>query len=335
MEPKEIVDVVIPVCRPDERLVRILDALSEQTAAVRRIRLINTEKEWLVSSLAALQLTEQELLERWPKAEITHIRQTEFDHAATRARGFQLCEGAEFILTMTQDAVPVGDGLVEAMLQPFRVDELLAVSYARQLANPGATAEEKISREFNYPEQSRTKTQKDVAELGIKTYFCSDVCAMYRRKIWEKVGGFPAKAIFNEDMVFAGHALQAGYRIRYTAEACVQHSHSYTASQQFRRNFDLGVSQVQNPDVFRELSSEGEGMHYVKAVVRRLRQEHHAAQIPGFGVRCAARLLGYRMGKKYEKLPRGVILKCTSNRSYWSSGQNFSESKLSSKRWTF
>lgn len=36
-----------------------------------------------------------------------------------------------------------------------------------------------------------------------KTFFCSNVCAMYRRSIYEKLGGFVKHTIFNEDMIFA------------------------------------------------------------------------------------------------------------------------------------
>ena len=38
--------------------------------------------------------------------------------------------------------------------------------------------------------------------------------------------------------------------IAYEAEARVLHSHNYTNMQQLRRNFDLGVSQAEHPEVF-------------------------------------------------------------------------------------
>ena len=37
-----------------------------------------------------------------------------------------------------------------------------------------------------------------------KTYFCSNVCAAYKKSIYEEIGGFVKKAIFNEDMIYAG-----------------------------------------------------------------------------------------------------------------------------------
>lgn len=112
-------------------------------------------------------------------------------------------------------------------------------------------------RGYNYPPASRVKSLEDLPELGIKTYFCSNVCCAYRREIYEALGGFIKHAIFNEDMLFAAKAIQAGYRIAYAAEARVIHSHNYTCGQYFHRNFDLGVSQADHPEVFRGCHRRG------------------------------------------------------------------------------
>lgn len=100
--------------------------------------------------------------------------------------------------------------------------------------------------------------------LGIKTYFCSNVCAAYKRDIFEQLGGFVNHTIFNEDMIYAAGVIQAGYAIAYAADAKVIHSHNYSGWQQFTRNFDLGVSHVQYPAVFDGVPPEGEGMKLVK-----------------------------------------------------------------------
>lgn len=51
-------------------------------------------------------------------------------------------------------------------------------------------------------------------------------------------------------MIYAAKAVEAGYSIAYAADAEVVHSHNYTNGQQFHRNFDLGVSQAEHPEVF-------------------------------------------------------------------------------------
>lgn len=314
------IDAVIPTCRPDERFLELIGLLSVQTVHVRRVHVINTQREGLDRLLERNNLSEKELLRRHPFLSVEHIAPEQFDHGATRNRGFRSCTGADYVLAMTQDALPRDEHLVENLLRPMMEGEeagQMAVSYARQLPNRNASCEERISREFNYPDITRIKSEQDRDVLGVKTYFCSNVCALYRMSIWREQGGFPDRAIFNEDMVYAGKVLKAGYRICYEADACVYHSHSYSASQQFHRNFDLGVSQAQNPQIFACVSSEGEGAEYVRTVCRRLRKEHRAFEIPGFIGRCCARYAGYRMGKSYRHLPRWLIVRCSMNRNFW------------------
>ena len=101
-----------------------------------------------------------------------------------------------------------------------------------------------LYRSFNYPEQSSVKSLADIDKYGIKTYFCSNVCAAYDKGIYLKTGGFTERAIFNEDMICAGTMIQKGYSVVYAADARVYHSHNYSGKQQFHRNFDLGVSQA-------------------------------------------------------------------------------------------
>ena len=58
--------------------------------------------------------------------------------------------------------------------------------------------------------------------------------------------------------------IQKGYSVVYAADARVYHSHNYSGRQQFHRNFDLGVSQAEHPEIFEGVPSEGEGIRLVK-----------------------------------------------------------------------
>ena len=87
--------------------------------------------------------------------------------------------------------------------------------------------------------------------------------------------------------------------------------------QQFHRNFDLGVSQAQHPEIFAGAKSEGEGVRYVKAVLHVMQKEHCLREVPSFLVGCAFRYLGYREGKNYRKLSQKKILRYTGNRGFW------------------
>ena len=313
------VEIVIPVYRPGERLLKILDRLARQDVLPERVRLICTGSDGMEQLLDDAQLYEEQLFQTYPFLEIRYIHPEEFDHAGTRDLGMRLSmeDGAQYVVMMTQDALPADRHLIYELIKPFGEDEQIAVTYARQLPNHGAGTAETISRQFNYPDHPQKKTQADFDKLGIKTYFCSNVCAAYRTDIYQKLGGFTERAVFNEDMIYAGRALQAGYAVYYNSNARVYHSHHYSALQQLHRNFDLGASQADHPEIFGGTHSEGEGVRYVREVIRQMNRQGETAQIPGFAVRCGFRLIGYKLGRNYRKLPGRMVETLSSNRNYW------------------
>ena len=298
------VDVCIPTYHPDEKYFRLIRGLAKQKKAVNRILVINTDRKGYPEGKNFGTIA----------PEVSHITPEEFDHAATRTRLFEQSTG-DYVLFMTQDAVPVDDRLITSLLSAF-ADPKVAVAYARQMPSKDCDAAERFTRRFNYPAEGIIKTKDDLETMGIKAFFCSDVCAMYRRKTFEQLGGFPERAIFNEDMFYARKVLNAGYRIAYVAEAKVIHSHNYTYLQQLRRNFDLGVSQTEFADTFRGISSEKTGVKMVASTASYLFRTGRTKEIPRHIIMSGCKFLGYRLGKSYTKLPRTVVFLITTNRDY-------------------
>lgn len=223
---------------------------------------------------------------------------------------------APVFVMMTQDAMPADEFLLERLIAPL-ADEGVAVSYARQLPRREAGPVERFTREFNYPEESCVKSKEDIPRLGIKAFFCSNVCAAYRRDIYDRQGGFPRHAIFNEDMIYAAGCIKAGYKIAYTADAMVIHSHQYTNKEQFSRNFDLGVSQAEHPEIFGSVPSESEGVRLVKKTMQYLRDQGEGRQILPMCVTSIYKFFGYKLGKNYKRLSFRRIMKYTMNKAYW------------------
>lgn len=302
-------DVIIPIYKPGRELFLLLDALEAQSLSVNRIILMNTEekyfKEWAGDT---------DILAKYRNVEVHHISKEDFDHGGTRHESVQYSHAEIFVL-MTQDAVPADEYLLERLTARLSAD--VAVSYARQLPGERASENEKLSRYFNYPETSCVKSAADIKTLGIKTFFCSNVCAAYRRDVYEELGGFIRHTIFNEDMIYAAGAVRAGYKIVYEAGARVIHFHNYTNRQQLRRNFDLGVSHAQHPEVFDGIRSEAEGKKLIKAAWTYFKSKKSLYRFPLFCVQCCFKYLGFRLGKDYERLPRRLVLKITTNREYW------------------
>ncbi len=300
------VDAVIPAYKPGHDLRELVEKLLDQTVRLGRIIIINTDREYF---------DEKEYLIA-PAVEVVHITRHEFDHAGTRDMGLRMSD-ADYVLFMTMDAIPKDNYLVEKLLSGFRRADNIAVSYARQLPKKDCNRIEQITREFNYPAQSRVQTSDDIKELGIKAYFCSDVCAMYDTSIYRSLGGFKAPAIFNEDMVYAAGALDAGYAVSYCADALVYHSHNYTGRQYYRRNFDLGVSQADHPEIFERFNVKGTGMQLVRKSLAQICRSGTPADIIRLVYYSGMKYLGFRKGKNYHKLSLKSCLKHTSDKEYW------------------
>jgi rhamnosyltransferase len=300
------VDAVIPAYKPGHDLRELVEKLLDQTVRLGRIIIINTDREFF---------DEKEYLIA-PAVEVVHITRHEFDHAGTRDMGLRMSD-ADYVLFMTMDAIPKDNYLVEKLLSGFRRADNIAVSYARQLPKKDCNRIEQITREFNYPAQSRVQTSDDIKELGIKAYFCSDVCAMYDTSIYRSLGGFKAPAIFNEDMVYAAGALDAGYAVSYCADALVYHSHNYTGRQYYRRNFDLGVSQADHPEIFERFNVKGTGMQLVRKSLAQICRSGTPADIIRLVYYSGMKYLGFRKGKNYHKLSLKSCLKHTSDKEYW------------------
>lgn len=300
------VDAVIPAYKPGRDLRELVEKLLDQTVRLGRIIIINTDREYF---------DEKEYLIA-PAVEVVHITRHEFDHAGTRDMGLRMSD-ADYVLFMTMDAIPKDNYLVEKLLSGFRCADNIAVSYARQLPKKDCNRIEQITREFNYPAQSRVQTSDDIKELGIKAYFCSDVCAMYDTSIYRSLGGFKAPAIFNEDMVYAAGALDAGYAVSYCADALVYHSHNYTGRQYYRRNFDLGVSQADHPEIFERFNVKGTGMQLVRKSLAQICRRGTPADIIRLVYYSGMKYLGFRKGKNYHKLSLKSCLKHTSDKEYW------------------
>ena len=227
---------------------------------------------------------------------------------------------ADLVVCMTQDAMPADETLIEELVKPFDDPEVWA-AYARQLPNEDCREVEKYTRSFNYPEQSMVKTKEDLDRLGIKTFFCSNVCAAWRREKYLELGGFVKHTIFNEDMILAGTMIKQGGKIAYCAKAKVIHSHNYSAFQQFHRNFDLAVSQTMYPEVFGGIRSESEGIKLVKKSLSYCIKIGKPWLMIQVVTQSAGKLLGYKMGQRYRSLPMWLILRCTMIPSFWRGGK--------------
>ena len=304
------VDVLIPTYKPGRKFAALLHMLEKQTVPPDQILVMNTEEKfWNGEGLPKLS-----------QLKVRHLSKAEFDHGGTRNRAAGYSK-ADILVFMTDDAVPADTHLLERLAEAVAgtgpEGEPVAAAYAKQLPAEDCRFIERYTRSFNYPDTGAVKTKADLPRLGIKTYFASNVCCAYRREIFEQLGGFVESTIFNEDMLFAAKAVQAGYAVAYVPEARVVHSHNLSPMEQFRRNFDMGVSQADHPEVFADVPAEGEGIRLVKQTARYVLRKGRPWLLPSLVVTSGCKYLGYRLGKRYRALPHRLVLWCSMSPYYW------------------
>lgn len=273
------VDIIIPTYKPGKELGLLLSMLKKQTLLPNKIIIMNTVdgKELSIDG-----------------AEVHNIDKENFDHGGTRNAGVSYSD-AECFVCMTQDAVPADEKLIETLISSL--DENVKMAYARQLARDDASEIEKITREFNYPDESIIKTRDDIADKGIKAFFASNVCCAYDRETFDKLGGFIDETEFNEDMMYASKLIRNGYAIKYCSDAKVYHSHNYTLMQQYRRNKSVASSQVKHPEYFGDVKSEGEGIRLVTTTAKELLRRGKWYKVPELITVSGFKYLGYKAGR--------------------------------------
>ncbi len=314
------IDVVIPVYHPDEKFDRLVRKLCMQSKLPSSLILMITY-DGEAKTLAAIWERAKKAMQGTKGANTVAIRifgvkRAEFSHGGTRNQGIAYSD-AQYVLCMTQDAVPADCFLLERLLLIFSRYPRVSSAYARQLAGSGAPAIVSLTQEYNYPGREQVKNRYTYDKFGIKNLFCSDVCCMYDREIFLSLGGFLENVNFNEDMIFARKAIDAGYQVVYAASAKVEHWHDYTLVQQFRRNFDLAVSQAEHPEVFSGLSSTKEGGRMVRRVLAQLQKKGKWGEMVRYVLLSGAKYLGYRLGLCWRILPVSFVKKCSLSPEYF------------------
>ena len=169
MEVRKRVDVIIPVYPAGQKVCPASADAVASDIPVNRIIVMNTERSfWNDKGFEGIK-----------GLEVHHLTKEEFDHGDTRNRGARYSR-ADYLLFMTDDAVPADEHLVEQLVAAFDQrgpeGESVIMAYARQLPDKDCPLAERYTRAFNYPDKSRLKTKADLKELGIKTFFASNVC---------------------------------------------------------------------------------------------------------------------------------------------------------------
>lgn len=248
-------------------------------------------------------------------ARVISVLRREFDHGGTRNKAWQEAKG-DIICFLTQDALPCDDYYLANLTKGFSDDKVMMIS-GRQIPREDANPVEKLTRQFNYPEKSFTRSKADIETLGIKAYFFSDACAAYRRSILNEMGGFEAPILTNEDMLMAARVINKGYSISYAGDAGVYHSHNFSLKYQYSRNFDVAAFLTMYAGEIQSQGTTGEGIRMVLYTEKELLKHFHFVSMIRCVFESGAKFLGNRAGRGYKSMDRNKILRKTTNPNYW------------------
>lgn len=240
----------------------------------------------------------------------------EFNHGGTRNQAVEkYIEQYDVVIFLTQDAIPQPH-FIEEMISIFSDDKVVC-AYGRQLPHEDANPLARHARAFSYPPKGYVCGKENIPEMGLKTVFMSNSFSAYRLSVFKELGGFPSNTILCEDMFYTAKAVLAGHKIAYAAKAVVRHSHNYRPSEEFRRYFDIGVFHKDEPWIRQNIGGAGgEGKKFIFSEVKYL-LKHAPHWIPLACINNFMKILGYKLGQRYEKLPRRLIKSFSMHKRYW------------------
>ena len=239
--------------------------------------------------------------------QVHSIPKASFNHGLTREMARHLLP-TDIVVMVTQDAYAADGTSIDKLVQPL-LEGKASLAYARQLPK-SLKPFEAFPRHFNYPARSHIRSLKDKKTYGSYLHFFSNSFGAYLNAALDEIGGFP-ETLFAEDTVVCAKLLQKGHRVAYVAESHVYHSHSYSAVQEFRRHFDIGLIRKE----FKELLGRDEkrGYQYAKQFLKELNYK----LVPKGLIHLTAKYAGYRLGYSASRWPAPLKKILSSQKFYW------------------
>lgn len=198
------------------------------------------EKEILVIDSGSTDRT-VEIVKKHTDVRLHEISNTEFGHGKTRNLAVSLARG-DFVVFLTQDAVPSHLGWLDSMIEPFGINEKVAAVFGKQIPRPHCfvTLKREVDQVFkSFGDDGSIALQRKnklTNQLSITNNYFSDVNSAVRKSTLEKI---PFQDVdYAEDQALGIDLLEAGYFKAYTPLGSVFHSHDYPLRKYSKRKFD-------------------------------------------------------------------------------------------------
>ena len=174
---------------------------------------------------------------------LKEIDKSEYSHGGTRQLAAEISDG-EYMVYLSQDAVPYNQNWLTEMLKPFEISEKIVAVLARQKPRDYCFPAMKYDINAVFNEQGIedavtvwTRTISEQIGTYTKESFYSDVCsAAPRLFLVNEIGYKPVK--YSEDYEYGKDIIDAGYYKAYNSRAIVEHSNDVFLKDYKKRIFD-------------------------------------------------------------------------------------------------
>ncbi len=184
-----------------------------------------------------------DIIKKYP-AKLYQIPASEFGHGKTRNYGASKGTG-EYIVFITQDAVPASDEWLENFINAMKLDKDIVGGFGIHYPYPDCNIIDKRDLKLHFEGfgldntifhlDDRERYEKDEVYRRYLSFF-SDNNSCLKREIWEK---YPYEDVeFAEDQKWARKMIELGYKKVYCPYAPVYHSHNYDVHSYLGRYFD-------------------------------------------------------------------------------------------------
>ena len=178
-------------------------------------------------------------------AKIYSIAPSDFNHGATRNLGAEKASG-DFLIFMSQDAVPINDSCIFDIVSRMQHDERIAAASVKQVPRSDADLFACWQLWFynnkllNYTRDSvvflKQKQLKSLSPFLERRYMQIDnVCSCFRKAIFD---GFKFRTLqYAEDLDLGMRLIEEGYKILFLTSVAVIHSHNRAPAYFLKRGY--------------------------------------------------------------------------------------------------
>lgn len=185
-----------------------------------------------------------DIINKFPKVKLHQIPNSEFGHGKTRNLAAKM-SNSEFMVYLSQDAVPAHPKWLSAMVEPFSLSDKVFAVFGKQ--SPRTICDITTKREINSvfkslgPDHSlmihRSELISEKYPIEPVLNFMSDVNSAVRREYL--INKIPYQNVkYAEDQLLGADTLKKGYLKVYTPTGEVWHSNEYGLKDSFYRKYD-------------------------------------------------------------------------------------------------